>query len=122
MFLDGRKINLTEMMTFFSELARLAILLIQRSHDTSPRIMTILVGSSFHREKLNGKKYYRESVLPTLANTRRIGLLENRLPRVEKKKTVGRASLGPILGFFEDACRGKKTPIFRGSALKFWQH
>jgi hypothetical protein len=44
--------------------------------------------------KIEREKYYRESVLPTLANTRRIGLLKNRLPRVEKKKkAVGRASL-----------------------------
>ena len=36
--------------TIFSELARLAILLIQRSHGTTPEKMTILMGSSFHRE------------------------------------------------------------------------
>ena len=35
-FLDGRKINLTEMVTFLVSLYRLTILLIQRSHDTTP--------------------------------------------------------------------------------------
>ena len=118
MFLDGHKINLTKMMTFLNELARIAILLTQRSHDTSPRIMTILVGSSFHRENWTGKILPGISVANDRRFTRRIGLLENRLPRVEKKLLGGH----PYIGLLWRCLPRAKTPIFHGSALKFWQH
>ena len=122
---------------------RLAILLIQRSHGTTPEKMTILSSAPISIMKIHVKfereKYYRE--LSYLGSSMFKGPVWAR-STVQKWVLPTLGDLPAELGYFKVVCRGlkkllgghpyigllwsrslrAKTPIFSGSALKFWQH